>query len=70
MSIAHEPVRDIKPGNLIVKEGSAAKITDFGLSIRVSKRTPYIVTGSEALGTLAYISPEQTGRMSQVELLF
>lgn len=48
--------RDVKPANVIVADGRA-RLVDFGVA-RVSGRADSPVTG--AVGTLAYMSPEQT----------
>ncbi|HET9168042.1 MAG TPA: serine/threonine-protein kinase [Actinospica sp.] len=48
--------RDIKPGNILISESGAAKLTDFGIS-RATGDVTYTATG-EMLGTPAYISPE------------
>jgi len=57
--------RDIKPGNIVIcPESGEVKYIDFGHS------TPMDETGAEdpreyLQGTLAYMSPEQTGRMNR-----
>src|SRR4030042_1618602 len=54
-SIVH---RDIKPENLLVTSKGQVKITDFGLA-KIKDSTKLTKTGS-TLGTMAYMSPEQT----------
>ncbi|MGY2257926.1 trifunctional serine/threonine-protein kinase/ATP-binding protein/sensor histidine kinase [Pseudomonas sp. SDO55104_S430] len=55
--------KDIKPGHILVNcfDGQA-RITGFGLAARLSseRRVPEMIAG-----TLAYMSPEQTGRMNR-----
>ena len=53
--------RDIKPANLMYEsenEGSAVKLTDFGIAY-VVKDSMTRLTGLESAGTLLYVSPEQ-----------
>ncbi|MDJ0836163.1 MAG: AAA family ATPase [Acidobacteriota bacterium] len=58
--------KDIKTSNILLNSATGnVKITDFGISTELSEeyRTATGVSGLE--GTLAYISPEQTGRMNR-----
>jgi serine/threonine protein kinase len=50
--------RDIKPGNLLIDETGALKVTDFGLARPVQRNTELTVAGL-AVGTPRYMSPEQ-----------
>jgi predicted ATPase/GAF domain-containing protein/tRNA A-37 threonylcarbamoyl transferase component Bud32 len=58
--------KDIKPSNIIINiETGQVKLTDFGLSSRLflEKQTTSNLNLLE--GTLAYMAPEQTGRMNR-----
>jgi eukaryotic-like serine/threonine-protein kinase len=51
--------RDIKPGNLLITRNGVVKITDFGTMRKDDSIGQLTRTGS-ILGTVAYMSPEQT----------
>ncbi len=50
--------RDIKPSNLILDENGRCWITDFGLAMAES--SPNLTMTGDLLGTLRYMSPEQS----------
>lgn len=49
--------RDVKPGNLLLREDGVLKIADFGIA-RATEATKLTQVGT-VLGTAAYLSPEQ-----------
>ncbi|MBF0240739.1 MAG: serine/threonine-protein kinase PknK, partial [SAR324 cluster bacterium] len=58
--------RDINPSNIIWNpESGALKLIDFGIASDLEQETPDLVNPNVLEGTLAYISPEQTGRMNR-----
>jgi anti-anti-sigma factor len=58
--------KDIKPSNIVVhRDTSQACLIDFGLATRLSRETQRPVSPDALEGTLAYLSPEQTGRMNR-----
>ncbi|EQA43572.1 AAA ATPase domain protein [Leptospira broomii serovar Hurstbridge str. 5399] len=57
--------KDIKPANIIVKDGRDVYITDFGLSTRLNREKARYSATAAMEGTLTYIAPEQTGRMNR-----
>ncbi|HEY7127973.1 MAG TPA: serine/threonine-protein kinase [Ktedonobacterales bacterium] len=60
LAFAHRPPlrvihRDIKPGNVLIRQSDQqVKLADFGLAAVLAERS-----GKTAIGTLAYMSPEQ-----------
>jgi predicted ATPase/signal transduction histidine kinase/tRNA A-37 threonylcarbamoyl transferase component Bud32 len=59
--------KDIKPSNIIINSKTGVcKITDFSIASRLFKETPQPINATQLEGTLAYISPEQTGRMNRI----
>ncbi len=58
--------KDIKLSNILINPSTKQiKLTDFGLSTRLHHETPTIVSTNVLDGTLAYMAPEQTGRMNR-----
>ncbi|MBK7002324.1 MAG: AAA family ATPase [Rhodoferax sp.] len=58
--------KDINPANLVVNPTTGeAQIIDFGISSQLSRETTELQNPGHLEGTLAYLSPEQTGRMNR-----
>ncbi|MEG3886890.1 serine/threonine-protein kinase, partial [Microcoleus sp. herbarium19] len=58
--------KDINPANIILNpETWQLKIIDFGISTVLTRENPTLKNPNVLEGTLAYISPEQTGRMNR-----
>jgi predicted ATPase/signal transduction histidine kinase/DNA-binding NarL/FixJ family response regulator/tRNA A-37 threonylcarbamoyl transferase component Bud32 len=62
--------KDIKPANILVVPPNdgypmQVKLIDFGLSTILTHERPSVENPEVLEGTLAYISPEQTGRMNR-----
>ena len=58
--------KDINPSNIVLNPSSGElKLIDFGISTVLSRENPTIKNPSVLEGTLAYMSPEQTGRMNR-----
>ncbi|HNO25649.1 MAG TPA: AAA family ATPase, partial [Leptospiraceae bacterium] len=56
--------KDFNSNNIIIGN-DAVKIIDFGISTKISSKSHYLGNPERLEGTLAYISPEQTGRMNR-----
>ncbi|BAZ16238.1 two-component hybrid sensor and regulator [Calothrix sp. NIES-4071] len=58
--------KDIKPANILINpETKQVKLIDFSIASLLPKETQEIKSPNILEGTLAYISPEQTGRMNR-----
>jgi predicted ATPase/GAF domain-containing protein len=58
--------RDIKPSNILYDQDTGrVHLIDFGLATRISAEAPRHLSPDALEGTLAYIAPEQTGRMNR-----
>ncbi|MEG4207492.1 AAA family ATPase [Microcoleus sp. Pol7_A1] len=58
--------KDINPSNIVFNPATEQiKIIDFGISTQLTRETPSLKNPNILEGTLAYISPEQTGRMNR-----
>ena len=63
-SIIH---KDINPTNILYNPArGSVKLIDFGIATQLSRENPTLKNPRVLEGTLAYISPEQTGRMNRV----
>ncbi len=58
--------KDINPSNIVINPASGKlKIIDFGMATALSSQDPLMKHPNVLEGTLAYMSPEQTGRMNR-----
>jgi len=58
--------KDINPSNIVWNSQTGQlKIIDFGISTLLSQENPTLKSPHVLEGTLAYMSPEQTGRMNR-----
>ncbi len=58
--------KDINPANIVLNpETGQIKIIDFGIASVLRRENPGLKNPNVLEGTLAYISPEQTGRMNR-----
>lgn len=59
--------KNIKPSSFLVTEGDLEiRIVDFGLAARLPRELQTLQPPRQLEGSLAYLSPEQTGRMNRV----
>lgn len=58
--------KDIKPHNVVMNmDTGVVKLIDFGIASQLTREHPSLKTPGKMEGTLAYVSPEQTGRMNR-----
>ncbi|MEG5001992.1 ATP-binding protein, partial [Microcoleus sp. B4-D4] len=58
--------KDIKPSNILINpETKQVKLIDFSIASLLPRETQTLINPNILEGTLAYISPEQTGRMNR-----
>jgi predicted ATPase/signal transduction histidine kinase len=58
--------KDIKPSNILINPATKeVKLIDFSLASLLPRETQTLLSPNILEGTLAYISPEQTGRMNR-----
>ncbi|AFY36418.1 ATP-binding sensor histidine kinase [Calothrix sp. PCC 7507] len=58
--------KDIKPANVLINpETKQLKLIDFSIASLLPRETQTLINPNVLEGTLAYISPEQTGRMNR-----
>jgi signal transduction histidine kinase len=53
---------DVTPANVLLDTEGAPVLVDFALATALAEVRPAVTRGSEIVGTLAYLAPEQTGR--------
>lgn len=57
--------KDVKPENVLVGEAGHVWLTGFGIASRLPRERLVPASPEVIAGTLAYMSPEQTGRMNR-----
>jgi predicted ATPase/signal transduction histidine kinase/tRNA A-37 threonylcarbamoyl transferase component Bud32 len=59
--------KDINAANIVLNQKTGQlKLIDFGIATSLTREIPHLHSPNLLEGTLAYISPEQTGRMNRV----
>lgn len=59
--------KDIKPANIFIKlDPVSVCLIDFGIATIIAQESPSVAPPHALEGTLAYMSPEQTGRMNRL----
>ncbi|MEL6879848.1 MAG: AAA family ATPase [Cyanobacteria bacterium J06607_10] len=62
----HVVHKDIKPGNILIQPGSKRiELIDFSIASQLPKEEKVLQSPDALEGTLAYLAPEQTGRMNR-----
>jgi serine/threonine protein kinase len=51
--------RDLKPGNILMKDSNHAILTDFGIARAINSENTFLTTTGQMPGTPHYMSPEQ-----------
>jgi PAS domain S-box-containing protein len=57
--------KDIKPANIFATTAGKVRLSGFGIASRLSREHQAAAAPEEIGGTLAYMAPEQTGRMNR-----
>src|SRR5712671_608464 len=57
--------KDIKPANVLVDAAGNVRLTGFGIASRLTREHQAPAPPEMIAGTLAYMAPEQTGRMNR-----
>ncbi len=57
--------KDVKPANVLVDSNGQVRLTGFGIASRLPRERQEPAAPEEIAGTLAYMAPEQTGRMNR-----
>jgi histidine kinase len=57
--------KDINPNNIVIDANGRAKLIDFDIATHLPREIQGFRAPNQLAGTIAYISPEQTGRMNR-----